>query len=458
MILRLNKYQLYLRTLTYLLPLSSFALVGGARLVISGTAWISSVAAYAGLLLVTSAVWCVCAEWYHLCNVDDLFRQRTSMLVALGACSATYAAAGLMLYLVRQMAISRLFWALTAIVMWAATVGMRAAFRILIRRYSGRRHPLRLLVIGADQFALRATRRMRFAPLMPCCVVGYVRLPGQEVRVTDAKIYSCDEVASVDPTNVDDILIAVPLDHFSSVSKLVRDLRRLCRPIRAMVDLGDDLIVTERLWQFGRLQLLDLARAKSESVQYIVGKRAFDIVFASAALVVLSPLMLLIAAAIKFTSSGPVFFRQDRIGLNGRSFKMLKFRTMVVNNSSSTQHTFTGDPRITFIGSLLRKSSFDELPQFVNVLKGDMSVVGPRPELTFFVHKFRSEIPSYMTRHNIKCGITGWAQVNGLRGSHTSIAKRVEYDVDYIRNWSFILDLKIIAMTIASGMANKNAV
>jgi exopolysaccharide biosynthesis polyprenyl glycosylphosphotransferase len=205
------------------------------------------------------------------------------------------------------------------------------------------------------------------------------------------------------------------------------------------------------------LQLLDLARVRSESVQYIVGKRAFDIVFASAALVLLAPFMLMIAAAIKLTSQGPVFFRQDRIGLNGRTFKMLKFRSMVMNASSATQHTFSGDPRITWVGSLLRRSSFDELPQFFNVLKGDMSVVGPRPELTFFVHKFRSEIPAYMTRHNIKCGITGWAQVNGLRGSHTSIAKRVEYDVDYIRNWSFVLDLKIIAMTVVSGLS-KNAV
>jgi Undecaprenyl-phosphate glucose phosphotransferase len=458
MILRRNKYQLYLRTLTYLLPFCCFVFVGSAKVLISGTAWISSAAAYFELLLVTSAVWCVCAEWYRLCSVDDLFRQRTSMLVALGACSATYAAVGLTLYLVRQMAISRLFWALTAIVLWAATVAMRAAFRILIRRYSGRRQPLRLLVIGADQFALRATRRMRFAPLMPCCVIGYVRLPGQEVRVTDAKVYSCAEIASLDPSNIDDVLIAVPLDHLKEIPKLVRDVRRLCRPIRAMVDLGDDLVITERLWQFGRLQLLDLARAKSESLEYIVGKRGFDIVFASAALVILSPLMLLISAAIKLTSRGPVFFRQDRIGLNGRTFQMLKFRSMVVNESSASQHTFTGDPRITFIGSFLRRSSLDELPQFFNVLKGDMSVVGPRPELTFFVHKFRKEIPSYMTRHNIKCGMTGWAQVNGLRGSHTSIAKRVEYDVDYIRNWSLVFDLKIVAMTIASGMANKNAV
>ena len=164
--------------------------------------------------------------------------------------------------------------------------------------------------------------------------------------------------------------------------------------------------------------------------------------------------MLFIALASKLTSRGPVFFAQERIGLSGKRFQMLKFRTMVVQDgsSSATQHTSRGDPRITPLGAFLRRTSLDELPQFFNVLAGDMSVVGPRPELTFFVQKFRNEIPSYMARHNLKCGITGWAQVNGLRGSDSSIPQRIQYDLYYLRKWSLWLDIKIIFLTVFRGL------
>ena len=155
-----------------------------------------------------------------------------------------------------------------------------------------------------------------------------------------------------------------------------------------------------------------------------------------------------------FASSSPL-----GPSLNGRRFAMLKFRTMYVHDSreSDTRHTERGDRRITPIGRILRRTSLDELPQFINVVKGDMSVVGPRPELTFFVQKFRQEIPRYMTRHNIKCGITGWAQINGLRGSDSSIPQRIQYDLYYMRNWSLALDLKIIFLTVFNSLVNRQA-
>jgi exopolysaccharide biosynthesis polyprenyl glycosylphosphotransferase len=171
------------------------------------------------------------------------------------------------------------------------------------------------------------------------------------------------------------------------------------------------------------------------------------------------PLLGLVALLIKLSSRGPVTFVQERVSLNGRRFKMLKFRTMYLQDptDSNCLHTQRNDQRITPIGRVLRRVSFDEFPQFINVLKGDMSVVGPRPELTFFVEKFRHEIPTYMSRHNVKCGITGWAQVNGLRGSDTSITNRIQYDLYYLRNWSLALDLKIILMTIFNGLASPQA-
>jgi lipopolysaccharide/colanic/teichoic acid biosynthesis glycosyltransferase len=168
--------------------------------------------------------------------------------------------------------------------------------------------------------------------------------------------------------------------------------------------------------------------------------------------------MLIIAIAIKCTSSGPVFFSQQRIGINGQSFTMLKFRTMRMGplDESDTRWTTPDDSRRTRLGIFLRKSSFDELPQFFNVLRGDMSVVGPRPERPHFVQKFTDEIDAYNTRHHLKSGITGWAQVNGLRGD-TDMAKRVELDLYYLQNWSLTFDLQIILMTIFSGIFAQNA-
>jgi exopolysaccharide biosynthesis polyprenyl glycosylphosphotransferase len=204
--------------------------------------------------------------------------------------------------------------------------------------------------------------------------------------------------------------------------------------------------------------MLDVHIAPSETISYIVLKRCFDIAFSAVALAIMGIPMALIALAVKLTSPGPVFFSQERVGINGQVFRMLKFRTMKVAPASETDTRWTteGDLRRTAIGSFLRKSSLDELPQFFNVFQGDMSVVGPRPERPHFVEKFNDEIDDYNARHHLKSGITGWAQVNGLRGD-TDIAKRVELDIYYIQNWSFIFDLRIILMTIFSGFFAQNA-
>jgi putative colanic acid biosynthesis UDP-glucose lipid carrier transferase len=166
----------------------------------------------------------------------------------------------------------------------------------------------------------------------------------------------------------------------------------------------------------------------------------------------------MIAIAIKLTSKGPVFYRQKRVGWNGKEFEMLKFRSMPENAESSSGPVWAteNENRATRVGTFLRKTSLDEFPQFINVLKGDMSIVGPRPERQCFVDQFKNEIPGYMQKHLVKAGITGWAQVNGWRGN-TSLEKRIEYDLYYIENWSLAFDLKIIFLTILHGFVNKNA-
>jgi exopolysaccharide biosynthesis polyprenyl glycosylphosphotransferase len=218
------------------------------------------------------------------------------------------------------------------------------------------------------------------------------------------------------------------------------------------------LAIRDQTLKIGRLTLVNLGANPVDDVYYLILKRAFDIVFSLAAIGIASPLLLLVAMAIRMDSAGPILFVQERVGLNGRPFRMYKFRTMSCHSAqeSETRWTTKNDARCTRLGKLLRRTSLDELPQFFNVLKGDMSVVGPRPERPHFVRKFLGEVAKYDRRHRLKVGITGWAQVNGFRGD-TSIRRRLKYDLEYIQNWSFAFDLRIIAQTIWTAVFGKNA-
>mgnify|MGYP004462738195 CR=1 FL=1 len=197
-------------------------------------------------------------------------------------------------------------------------------------------------------------------------------------------------------------------------------------------------------------------------------KRGIDVIVAGVGLILLSPIITIVACAIKLTSKGPIFFLQKRVGKNGELFNMYKFRSMVVNaeelkeklkhknEMSGPMFKMKDDPRVTKVGKFIRKTSLDELPQLFNILRGDMSLVGPRPERPFFVEKFREEIPRYMVKHQVRPGLTGWAQVNGYRGD-TSIKKRIDCDLYYIENWSIGFDIKILFLTVFKGFVNKNA-
>ncbi|HET7904458.1 MAG TPA: exopolysaccharide biosynthesis polyprenyl glycosylphosphotransferase, partial [Candidatus Eisenbacteria bacterium] len=187
-------------------------------------------------------------------------------------------------------------------------------------------------------------------------------------------------------------------------------------------------------------------------------KRAFDLVFSAVGLVLLAPVLAALALWVKLDSPGPVFYAQERVGMNGRRFRMLKFRTMRVGaDAGGARWTTKDDPRRTRGGTILRRFSLDELPQLWNVFVGDMSLVGPRPEQPAFVEQFRGSIPRYMLRHHVKAGITGWAQVNGLRGD-TPLERRIEYDLYYIQHWSLFFDLRILALTVARVFRDPSAV
>jgi Undecaprenyl-phosphate glucose phosphotransferase len=187
-------------------------------------------------------------------------------------------------------------------------------------------------------------------------------------------------------------------------------------------------------------------------------KRILDFTVSVLALILLSPFMILTALIVKITSSGPIIFKQERVGLHRKKFMMYKFRSMNVQDEENEKNGWTtdNDPRKTKFGTFIRKTSIDELPQLLNVLKGDMSLIGPRPERPYYVDKFRKDIPKYMIKHHVRPGMTGWAQVNGWRGN-TSIKKRIEYEIYYVENWNLFMDIKIFFMTIIKGFVNKNA-
>lgn len=206
------------------------------------------------------------------------------------------------------------------------------------------------------------------------------------------------------------------------------------------------------------LPVVNIRHVPLTNTFHMICKRVVDIIGSVLAIIVFSPVMLVTAFLVKTTSKGPLIYKQERVGLHNQIFQMYKFRSMEVQSARSEKKAWTvrNDPRVTKVGKIIRRTSIDELPQLFNILKGDMSLVGPRPERPFFVEKFREEIPRYMVKHQVRPGLTGWAQVNGYRGD-TSIKKRIEYDLYYIENWTLGLDIKILFLTFFKGFVNKNA-
>jgi len=257
--------------------------------------------------------------------------------------------------------------------------------------------------------------------------------------------------------NIDQIWLAMPLRDADKIHDIIDNLGDVTIDIRLVPDIFGFRLLNHSVSTIAGMPVVNLSVTPMDGINRWI-KAAEDKVIASIILVSVSPLILLIALAVKFSSPGRILYRQQRLSWNGTAFTMYKFRTMPEGTEQATGAAWAkaGETRATPIGSVLRRTSLDELPQFWNVLKGDMSIVGPRPERPEFVQKFRAEIPQYMKKHMVKAGITGWAQVNGWRGD-TDIETRVEYDLYYIENWSLWLDLRIMFLTIFKGLVHKNA-
>jgi len=255
---------------------------------------------------------------------------------------------------------------------------------------------------------------------------------------------------------VQEVWISLPLSEAKALETLLNELSISAVTVRYIPDIFGFDLINHSVSEVGGLPIVNISASPMQGWNSIL-KWIEDKVLATAILLLISPIMAFVAAGVKLSSPGPVFYKQERVSWNGKSFNMLKFRSMPINNEASGV-TWGGaeGKETTRFGQFIRKTSLDELPQFLNVLKGDMSIIGPRPERTVFVDQFKHEIPRYMRKHMMKAGISGWAQINGWRGD-TDLQKRVEFDLYYIENWSLWLDLKIIFLTVFKGFINKNA-
>lgn len=326
-----------------------------------------------------------------------------------------------------------------------------AVGRSVVRKYNRLvivpRKPLyRAILVGDGPLAARAEQTILARPDWHLACVG------------KAKVSEAEKVRSlVERDAVDVVIVAVAPAEMEQVSAFLGALGNTLAELLFLPDFGIPHFLAPRVSRFDDVPVIGLNASRLSGFGAVF-KRAYDIAFSTAFLICAAPVFFACALAVKLTSKGPVFYRQERMGLDGKTFQCIKFRGMRVDaeHSSGPVWAQASDPRVTPVGRWLRRTSLDEIPQFINVLRGEMSVVGPRPERPVFVTQFRGEIPGYMLRHKVKAGLTGWAQVNGWRGN-TSLEKRIEHDLWYIQNWSLWLDLKICLLTPFKGFIHPNA-
>jgi exopolysaccharide biosynthesis polyprenyl glycosylphosphotransferase len=384
--------------------------------------------------------------------------------VAGGSIVATIILSGMLLWLRPAQShivpYSRATLALFMVIAIVLTIVGRTIVRGVVERRHRRGKDLdRVLIAGNGELARAVLERMStHREKLGFTIVGYLRngddgvLPDLECLGTIA-----DAEQVVKEHAIDHVFVALPHASSQAMMELLDRLVRNLASIHVVPDLLQFMVLRSRVEDLDGLPTINLSETPLEGWSRFV-KRAFDLVVALAILLVFAPIMIAIALAIWLEDRGPIIYRQIRMGLDGKPFAMVKFRSMRVGAEQQTGAVWAekNDPRRTRIGRVIRAWSLDELPQLWNVLVGEMSVIGPRPERPEFVEQFRAEFPHYMLRHKVRAGMTGWAQVHGWRGN-TSIRMRIEHDLYYIENWSLLLDLKILGLTVLHGLRHENA-
>jgi Undecaprenyl-phosphate glucose phosphotransferase len=342
-----------------------------------------------------------------------------------------------------------LIWVTSIVFIFTGRALMSSIERKLYRRG---RYLRRCLIVGNGDLAGEVYRKLHGHSSFGFQIAGYVAETDAATGTGLLHLPHLGNVADLEALirkqHIDTVFIAVKSTDHQRVFDLVSECEGLDVEFMLVPDVLDVLSSNARLAEYEGIPFLIL-KSNPLTTWGRVAKRTVDLFLSSILLVLLSPLMVLIAVLVKVTSKGPVFFRQERVGMDGHRFTMLKFRSMRPGPESTTSTAWSGtdDPRRTQVGVILRKTSLDELPQLLNVFRGEMSLVGPRPERPYFVEQFKDHVPKYLDRHRVKTGMTGWAQVNGLRGD-TSLPERIRYDLYYIENWSIGFDIKILLRTL----------
>ena len=351
---------------------------------------------------------------------------------------------------------SRAFLGLFFVVGVLSVGSGRFALRAALRELRQRGHSLRrILVIGAGHVGREISQKLLHHRELGFEVAGFLdddqSLQGRRLFEVPVLGRLGDVADVLERERIDQVVIALPLEAHRKILRILDQVSSECVEVRLVPDILQYATLRATLEDLDGTPMINLSQVPLQGWQSLA-KRGMDLAIATAAILVLLPLLPLLALAIWLEDRGPIFYRQERMGLDGRPFQMVKLRSMRVDAEASTGPIWAvaGDPRRTRVGSFLRRTSLDELPQLWNVWKGEMSIVGPRPERPAFVSEFKHKIPNYMLRHRVKSGMTGWAQVHGWRGN-TSIKKRIQYDLYYIENWNLGLDLKILWMTLKTG-------
>ncbi|MEK6758982.1 MAG: undecaprenyl-phosphate glucose phosphotransferase [Deltaproteobacteria bacterium] len=362
----------------------------------------------------------------------------------------------------RSFEFSRLVFALFTVVNIVFLSLGRIGFREVLRFLRKKGYNLRYAVIaGTGEPARALIERLERHPEVGIKLRG-VFSAGSSAHVSEISgvgvVGAIDEMRPfIEKNRVDIVFIALSWEEHSKMAEVLRAIGDETVEIKLIPDIYEFTTLCGGVEEFDGMPILNLQNSPLYGWNLLL-KRAADVIISTIAIAMLAPVMLFVAIIIKLASPGPVLYRQVRMGIGGDTFEILKFRSMRVDAEKDTGAIWAkqDDSRRTRLGTFLRKTSIDELPQLFNVLKGDMSLVGPRPERPVFIQEFRKNIPKYMLRHTMKAGITGWAQVNGWRGN-TDLKKRIEHDIYYIENWSLMFDLKILWLTIWKGFINRNA-
>ena len=342
------------------------------------------------------------------------------------------------------------------------TIGVRNAIRVFLRQIRRKGYNVKYIVlVGYSRAAEEYIDRIMANPQWGYVVRGILddHIPAGTLYRGVKVVGRVDNLYYILPENkLDEIAITLSLEDYDRLEEIVGLCEKSGVHTKFIPDYNSVIPSRPYTEDLSGLPVINIRRVPLTNTLNWVVKRVVDIAGALFLLVMFSPVMLVSAIVIKCSGGGPVIFKQERVGLHNKTFKMYKFRTMAVQKTQDESKAWTvkNDPRVTRFGKFLRKTSLDELPQLYNILKGDMSLVGPRPERPVFVEKFKEEIPRYMIKHQVRPGLTGWAQVNGYRGD-TSIRKRIDCDIYYIENWTFGFDIKILFLTVFKGFINKNA-